>query len=106
LKAPEVRAAKVTEMIAGCQILCKVFGTPACGMKEIWWGQQVVWLNLKFSVGRFRNDQDYEKNIFQNTVHPKSEQRYDAYSTMFFTFCCVAIRYNNSLLRLIAPCQK
>ena len=34
------------------------------------------------------------------------EQHYDAYSPLFFTFCGVAIRCNNGLLRLIAPCQK
>jgi len=33
-------------------------------------------------------------------------RRHDIYSTPFLLFCCFAIRCNNELLRLIAPCQK
>ena len=40
------------------------------------------------------------------TLTFKGGKRYDAYSTSLFLFHCVAIRCNNELLRLIAPCQK
>jgi hypothetical protein len=38
-------------------------------------------------------------------VHPDGESNDGVYSTSIFNFCCITIRCNNALLRLIVPCQ-